>query len=98
MEILPATSKFPGTSHVGTVQDHSPFAELVASLAAALGPSSGRTLDDVDVAPLMRFMKLYTSQECEWAKYAFGNNAVDYTRNLIDEGNGKSNLVRSIST
>lgn len=41
----------------------------------------------------MRSMKLYNSQECDWVKYAFGNNAMDYTRNLVDEGNGKSNLV-----
>ncbi|KAG6358552.1 hypothetical protein INS49_012069 [Diaporthe citri] len=92
MEILPTTD-FHGTHHVGTSQDETPFDKLVASLAETLSTSSGLTLDDVNVASLMRSMKLYNSQECDWAKYAFGNNAVDYTRNLIDEGNGKSNLL-----
>lgn len=92
MEILP-TENFHGIHHVGTSQDHTPFDKLVASLAETLGPSSGLKLEDVNVALLMRSMKLYNSQECDWAKYAFGNSAVDYTRNLIDEGNGKSNLV-----
>lgn len=92
MEISPA-SDFLGIHHVGTSHDQTPFDDLVASLTETLGPSSGLTLDDVNVASLMRSMKLYNSQESDWAKYAFGNNDVDYTRNLIDEGNGKSNLV-----
>lgn len=92
MEISPTTNLL-GIHHVGTSQDRNLFDKLAASLAETLGPSSGLTLDDVNVASLMRSMKLYNSQECDWAKYAFGNNAMDYTRNLIDDGNGKSNLV-----
>lgn len=92
MEISPATHLL-GIHHVDTSQDQNPFDKLIASLSETLSPSSGLTLDDVNVASLMRSMKLYNSQECDWAKYAFGNNAMDYTRNLIDEGNGKGNLV-----
>lgn len=93
---IPPTTSFLGIHHVGTSQDQNSFDKLVDSLAETLGPSSGLNLDDVNVASLMRSMKLYNSQECDWARYAFGNNDMDYTRNLIDEGNGKSNLVCSL--
>jgi hypothetical protein len=39
-------------------------------------------------------MEQYNSKEAEWEKYAFGDTSRPYTRNLVDEGNGKSNLVR----
>jgi cysteine dioxygenase len=39
-------------------------------------------------------MENYTSCESEWSKYAFSDLSRGYTRNLVDEGNGKSNLVR----
>ncbi|KAH6645345.1 cysteine dioxygenase [Truncatella angustata] len=79
--------------HVDTRLEQTSFDKLVASLTDTLGPSSGLTLDDVDVTSLMCLMKLYDSQDRDWAKYAFGDSDADYTRNLVDEGNGKSNLL-----
>jgi cysteine dioxygenase len=93
MEIEP-TTHILDIHHVDKSRDQNEFDELLASLADTLGPSSGLTLEDVNVASLMRSMKYYDSKEGDWAKYAFGNMEMDYTRNLIDEGNGKSNLVR----
>lgn len=69
------------------------FDDLVLALKEALGPSSGLTSDDVDVEHLTRLMKEYNSQEREWVRFAFGDESRGYTRNLVDEGNGKSNLV-----
>lgn len=69
------------------------FEDLVLALRDALGPSSGLTSDDVDVAFLTRLMQEYDSGDREWTKYAFGDASRGYTRNLVDEGNGKSNLV-----
>lgn len=71
------------------------FEALVQALKDALGPSSGLASDDVDVEHLKRLMQEYTSNETEWSKYAFGDQSRGYTRNLVDEGNGKSNLVGS---
>ena len=70
------------------------FDDLVQALKDALGPSSGLTSDDVDVEHLTRLMKEYNSQEREWVRFAFADESRGYTRNLVDEGNGKSNLVR----
>ena len=33
------------------------------------------------------------SNSDEWSQYALGDSSKTYTRNLVDEGNGKSNLV-----
>lgn len=74
--------------------DENLFEELVLALKSALGPCSGLTSDDIDVTFLTRLMKLYDARDRNWSRYAFGDASRGYTRNLVDEGNGKSNLVR----
>lgn len=69
------------------------FHRLVDDLSRILGPSSGLDSEDVDVKRLEELMKDYVSNEWEWQKYAFADMSRGYTRNLIDEGNGKSNLL-----
>ncbi|KAL4881300.1 RmlC-like cupin domain-containing protein [Aspergillus karnatakaensis] len=69
------------------------FEELVQDLSRALGPSSGLDSDDVDPLDIQRLMELYTSNQEDWLPFALGDSNKSYTRNLIDEGNGKSNLL-----
>lgn len=69
------------------------FDELVLRLKEALGPSSGLDSADVDVNELMKLMEEYNTTESEWLQFAFAEKSMGYTRNLVDEGNGKSNLV-----
>ncbi|KAH6635130.1 RmlC-like cupin domain-containing protein [Chaetomium sp. MPI-SDFR-AT-0129] len=69
------------------------FDELVLALKDTLGPSSGLTSDDVDVEHLTQLMRDYASDPREWARFAMGDESRGYTRNLVDEGNGKSNLL-----
>ncbi|KAJ5157274.1 uncharacterized protein N7482_008374 [Penicillium canariense] len=69
------------------------FEQLVEDLSAALGPSSGLDSDDVDHMNIQLLMDKYVSREAEWGQYALGDPSRGYTRNLIDEGNGKSNLL-----
>ena len=69
------------------------FHRLVADLSSVLGPSSGLDSADVDPKDLQRLMAAYTSKESEWMQYAWGDPSRTYTRNLVDKGNGKSNLV-----
>lgn len=73
------------------------FEQLVQSLKDALGTSSGLTSADVDVTALTKLMMQYDSNPSDWARYAMPDPGRGYTRNLVDEGNGKSNLVRSRS-
>ena len=69
------------------------FDDLVIALKEALGPSSGLTSDDVDVEFLTQLMAEYDTDRQEWSRFAMGDQNQAYTRNLVDEGNGKSNLV-----
>ena len=69
------------------------FHGLVQDLSNTLGPSSGLDSADVNPEDLQALMEGYTSRESEWAQYAFGDASRAYTRNLVDKGNGKSNLV-----
>ncbi|KAN0103271.1 cysteine dioxygenase type I [Hyaloscypha variabilis] len=69
------------------------FHKLVLGLSRILGPSSGLNSEDVDVQKLLKLMQDYTSNEEHWANYAFSDFSRGYTRNRVDEGNGKSNLL-----
>ncbi|KFY82770.1 hypothetical protein V500_10341 [Pseudogymnoascus sp. VKM F-4518 (FW-2643)] len=69
------------------------FEDLVDSLTAILGPTSGLTSEGVDVDALTRLMGEYESKEEDWGRYALGDASRGYTRNLVDVGNGKSNLL-----
>ncbi|ETN45792.1 uncharacterized protein HMPREF1541_09625 [Cyphellophora europaea CBS 101466] len=70
-----------------------PFHCLVKSLSDVLGPSSGINSADVNPQDLINLMSIYTSNEKEWQHYAFADPSRNYTRNLVDKGNGKSNLL-----
>lgn len=72
------------------------FHTLVHALSEKLGPSSGIDSEDVNADELRQLMEAYTSNESEWNKYYFPaevSPGLPYTRNLVDKGNGKSNLV-----
>lgn len=69
------------------------FHQLVDNINYILGPCNGIDSDDVNVKELEHAMREYSSNEQEWQKYAFADYSRGYTRNLVDSGNGKCNLV-----
>ncbi|KAG7007559.1 cysteine dioxygenase [Physcia stellaris] len=69
------------------------FARLVEELSEALIPFSGGSFEELDPDGVVDLMKDYKSNEPEWEQYAFEDPNKTFTRNLIDKGNGKSNLV-----
>jgi cysteine dioxygenase len=77
----------------GSTREEEDFQSLVHALSDKLGPCSGIDSDDVDEDELQQLMKDYVSNESEWEKYYFPSSKMSYTRNLVDKGNGKSNLV-----
>lgn len=82
---------------IGRPAEQDAFHALVHTLSEKLGPSSGIDSEDVDADELRRLMEAYISNESEWEKYYFPaevKRGLPYTRNLVDKGNGKSNLVR----
>ncbi|KAF9950553.1 hypothetical protein BGZ70_001310 [Mortierella alpina] len=65
--------------------------ELVKLLHAELG-SNGLDSEGVDVDRVKALMTNYVPNKDDWQKYAhFDKNR--YTRNLVDDGNGKFNLM-----
>src|SRR5436305_11521936 len=72
------------------------FGELVQQLSDVLGPCSGLDSEEIDPDVIQQMMQSYTSKESEWEQYALLDPSKQYTRNLVDEGNGKSNLVGMI--
>ncbi|KAI0100564.1 RmlC-like cupin domain-containing protein [Nemania sp. FL0031] len=69
------------------------FKLLVNDIRDVLGPSSGLNSEDVEVEDLTHLMERYVSNSEEWKQYALSNANMPYTRNLVDEGNGKANLL-----
>ncbi|KAI9870620.1 MAG: Cysteine dioxygenase, partial [Pleopsidium flavum] len=69
------------------------FHQLIQKLSAILGPSSGLDSADVNPLDLQKLMEAYISSSSEWSKYAWSDLSRAYTRNLVDRGNGKSNLL-----
>jgi hypothetical protein len=80
-------------SGLGKTEPLNSFHRLVSDLSRILGPSSGLDSEDVDVQKLHVLMEDYMPEEKYWSQYAFSDYSRGYTRNLVDEGNGKSNLV-----
>jgi cysteine dioxygenase len=76
-----------------TESDGDGFHTLVQAINEIIGPSNGIDSTDVDENELQRLMEAYVSNEPEWAKYFFTSQNMPYTRNLVDKGNGKSNLL-----
>ena len=81
------------TKHYDLKCPADPFHCLVKSLSDVLGPSSGIDSADVNPQDLINLMSIYTSKEEHWLNYAFSDPSRNYTRNLVDKGNGKSNLL-----
>jgi hypothetical protein len=94
-EIMAAAQDF--TAPTGAYPDQFRFKKLVADIIELLGPSSGIDSADVDPQDLIGLMRGYDSKEEDWESFAWGDNSRNYTRNLVDKGNGKSNLVGSVS-
>lgn len=69
------------------------FDDLVDEIKTILGPSSGIDSSEVEVDDLKRTMQKYSSIEEEWTHFAFADYSRNYTRNFVDHGNGKANLL-----
>jgi cysteine dioxygenase len=90
---LPVLCKLGPSCKVHNPQAQNAFDHLVESIKTILGPSSGIDSKDVDVEVLMKAMREYTTDEKHWESFAFADPSRNYTRNFVDHGNGKANLL-----
>ncbi|KAF9168038.1 hypothetical protein DFQ26_001741 [Actinomortierella ambigua] len=95
MLVTPATADAPVSAVPAAKSGPAPVPqtldELVKMLHEELG-SCGLTCDGVDVERVKQLMANYTSNNDDWKKYAMFDKG-RYTRNLVDDGNGKFNLM-----
>ena len=66
---------------------------LVQNLKDYLGTKSGINSEDVEVEKLKSLINNYTPTSNEWNQYGKPDPSRNYTRLLIDDINGKCNLV-----
>ncbi|KAI1499306.1 RmlC-like cupin domain-containing protein [Biscogniauxia marginata] len=77
----------------GSNEERYKLEDLLGDIRRVLGPSKGLDSDDVDVDQLIDLMRKYKSDPADWERYALGCEEMNYTRNLVDEGNGKANVL-----
>ncbi|KAJ2829790.1 hypothetical protein IWW50_000643 [Coemansia erecta] len=54
---------------------------------------TGLGTDPTTVRRVKHLMRSYVSQSTDWTQYAIYKEGTRYTRNLVDDGNGKYNLL-----
>lgn len=69
--------------------------KLIERIHQILGPDGGLDSEHVDAAEIFRLMESYSSNANDWSKYAFFDHSRAYTRNLVDDGNGKVSFRRN---
>ncbi|TKA68589.1 hypothetical protein B0A55_08384, partial [Friedmanniomyces simplex] len=97
MNNIATAGRKPGSPHDSARGSPEPpldsFHALVNSINDILGPCNGIDSAGVDVEELKSVMRAFEGPDEEWQKYAFADYGRAYTRNLVDRGNGKSNLL-----
>lgn len=86
-------SDMPSATHTPDQQVDDAFHLLIKDLNAFLAQAPGSDFTDIDPGPLVKLMEGYQSEYNDWSKYAYRNKSRCFTRNLIDRGNGKHNVV-----
>ena len=71
------------------------FHNLVRELSGYLDTAQSLAFSEIcDPNAVIQRMKEYRSDRLEWAKYAHEDGKQCFTRNMVERGAGKSNIVR----
>ena len=86
------SSETPSTNAQGRPVDA--FHTLVQELSGYIDTAQSLAFSEIcDPNAVIQRMKQYQSYTPEWAKYAYKDEAQCFTRNMVDRGLGKSNIV-----
>ena len=69
------------------------FHQLARDLNGFLALSPSKNFSDIDPNTIINRMREYKSRDSDWVRYAHQDEDLPFTRNLVDPGNGKHNLV-----
>lgn len=86
----------PAAIHDQSQQFNDAFHQLLQDIRSSLAESSGSDFIDIDPDPLAKWMRAYRSNSDDWSKYAYENKSQCFTRNLVDRGMGKHNIVSKV--
>ncbi|KAI9485611.1 MAG: RmlC-like cupin domain-containing protein [Benjaminiella poitrasii] len=78
--------------HVDDYNDSFHLTDLIDSIHTLLG-DEGLDSERIDSQKIIQLMERYSSNASDWSKYTLFDSTRAYTRNLIDDGNGKFNLM-----
>ena len=71
------------------------FHSLVQELSGNLDAAKSLLFSEIcDPNAVIQRMEDYRSNRVEWAKYAHADANQTFTRNMVERGSGKSNIVR----
>lgn len=91
-ELVSHASRVSGSKvSISTIPTPKSLDDLVQLLHHELG-SYGLDSEKIDVQRIQSIMEAYDSNEKDWESFAMFDEC-KYTRNLIDDGNGKFNLM-----
>ncbi|KAL0139821.1 RmlC-like cupin domain-containing protein [Mucor lusitanicus] len=68
------------------------LSDLIQSIHHVLG-DEGLDSERIDAQKIIQLMEKYSSNSVDWNQYTLFDHSRAYTRNLIDDGNGKFNLM-----
>ena len=92
MANLITSSERPSTNVQGRPLDG--FHTLVQELSGYIDTAQSLAFSEIcDPNAVIQRMKQYQSDTPEWAKYAYRDETQCFTRNMVDRGLGKSNIV-----
>ena len=92
MANLITSSEKPSTNAQDRPSDQ--FHTLVRELSGYIDTAQSLAFSEIcDPNAVIQRMKQYQSYTREWARYAFRDEAQCFTRNMVDRGLGKSNIV-----
>lgn len=63
--------------------------ELISRIHDILGPDGGLDSEHINANDIIDLMEQYSSNAKDWSQYAMFDHSRAYTRNLVDDGNGK---------
>ena len=92
MADLVTSSEKPSTNAQDRPIDQ--FHTLVQELSGYIDTAQSLAFSEIcDPNAVIQRMKQYQSYTREWARYAYKDEAQCFTRNMVDRGLGKSNIV-----
>lgn len=71
--------------------------DLIQSIHNVLG-DEGLDSDRIDAQKIIQLMERYSSNSIDWNQYTLFDHSRAYTRNLIDDGNGKVSDSMTLQT